>query len=182
MRVGRDLVEQLRRHLIRPLSVRIANAIARAVVQGVNDGTKLQSVQLGVLDGETIDDGERFQQYGFTSVPIAGAEAVVLFPNGDRGHPLVVAVDDRRYRPNGWEPGEVGVYNFAGAVVKLTKDGNVIISAAPGCTVTVDDGSGLAEPLITKTQFDTHVHPTAVGPSAVPSNAAISGTTVLKAK
>lgn len=137
----RDILSQLR-HLLRPLSNRIANSIARAVVQVVNDGTKLQSLQLGVLDGEDVDDGERFCQYGFTSIPLTGAEAVVLFPNGDRGHPLVVAVDDRRHRPTGGEAGEVVVYNHVGASVRLTKDGDIVVTCKAGRTVTVNDGSG----------------------------------------
>ena len=84
--------------MLAPLRTRVANLVARAVVQLVNDGTKLQVVQLEVLEGETRDGCERFQEYGFTSVPLAGSEAVVLFVGGRRDHPLVVAVDDRRYR------------------------------------------------------------------------------------
>jgi len=146
MAISRDLLDQLR-HLLRPLSTRIANSIARAVVQVVADGSKLQVLQLGVLEGEDVDDGERFQAYGFSSVPLAGAEAVVLFPNGDRGHPLVVAVDDRRHRPTGGEPGEVTVYNDKGATVKITRDGDIIITPAPGKTVKICD-DGTLQPLL----------------------------------
>lgn len=180
MAVGRDLLQQLS-HLLRPLRVQLHNLVARAVVQVVNDSAKLQSVQLGVLDGEDIDDGERFQQYGFTSVPMPGAEAVVVFPAGDRGHPLVVAVDDRRYRLTGLTGGEVAIYHKDGAKVLLKDGGDIEITAAPGGQVIVNDGSG-GEPLITKSQFDAHVHPTGVGPSGVPNNAATSGTTVLQGK
>ncbi len=198
--LGRDVLEQLR-HLLRPLQVRIANSIARAVVQTIGDSTKLQLLQLGVLDGEDIDDAERVQEYGFSSVPLAGAEAVVVFPNGDRGHPLVVAVDDRRYRPTGGQAGEVTVYNDAGAYVRLTKDGDILVRAKPGREVLVDDGSGTPVALAKKsdvealkTTFDAHVHvatvpivgaagTTAVA-MAVPATPAPApaGTTVLKAK
>lgn len=138
MAVGRDILGQLAQ-LLRPLQVRVANSIARAVVQLVDDSTKLQLVQLGVLAGEDVDDAERFQEYGFASVPLPGAEAVVVFPNGDRGHPLVVAVDDRRYRPTGGAAGEVVVYNNAGAAVRLKADGTIEITSG-----------GTAVPLATK--------------------------------
>lgn len=124
--ITRDDLRQLG-ILLRPLKTRIANSIARAVVQNVSNGTKMQLLQLGVLDGEDIDDCENFQGYGFCSVPLPGAEAVVIFPNGDRGHPLVVGIEDRRHRPTEWEPGETGTYNNAGAVMHHKADGTTEI-------------------------------------------------------
>jgi phage baseplate assembly protein V len=111
--------------LLAPLRVRIANLVARAVVQLVNDGAKLQVLQLGVLDGETREAAERVQQYGFTSHPLPGAEAVVLSVGGRRDHLLVVAVDDRRHRKAGLGEGEVALYNHAGVSVLLRADGTV---------------------------------------------------------
>ena len=106
-------------HLLRPIANRVANAVARGVVQLVDDAKKLQMLQLGVLEGEDVPDCEHHQPYGFSSVPLVGAEAVAVFPNGDRSHPLVVAVSDRRYRPRGREAGEVCLYTDEGDVVRL---------------------------------------------------------------
>ena len=80
------MLRQLR-ILIKPLKTKIANSIASAVIENVDDSKKIQILQLGVLDGETVEDCQRFQEFGFNSIPIAGAEAVVVFPNGDRGNP-----------------------------------------------------------------------------------------------
>ena len=102
--------------------------VARGVVSLVNDGLKLQGVQLAILDGE-IREAERFQQYGFTSVPLPGAEAVVVFVGGRRDHGLVVAVDDRRYRKKGLLPGEVALYNQGGLSIVLRTTG-IEINAA----------------------------------------------------
>jgi phage baseplate assembly protein V len=120
-----NLVDTVTR-LLAPLRIRIANMVARAVVQLVNDGAKLQVLQLGVLEGETREGCERFQEYGFTSVPLAGAEAVVLFVGGRRDHGLVVAVDDRRYRKKDLQPGEVALYHHAGPFVLLKSDRVVV--------------------------------------------------------
>lgn len=169
------------RDLLHTLAARIANGVARAVVQVVNDATMLQLLQLGVLADEDADDCERIGQYGFFSVPLVGAEAVVVFPNGDRGIPLVVAVDDRRYRPKNGQAGESGIYNNADCVIRLTKDGDITVTCKAGRTVTINDGSG-GEALITKSQYDVHTHATGVGPSGPPSNAATSGTTVTRGK
>jgi phage gp45-like len=161
--ISRELFAQLRM-LLRPLSNRIANSIARAVVQVVTDGTKLQAVQLGVLTGEDIDDGERFQEFGFSSVPLVGAEAIVVFPNGDRGHPLVVAVDDRRHRPTAQDPGTVTVYNHIGAKITITADGDIVATPATGRHCLLGSGSAsdpvaLKSDLVAlKTAYDAHVH------------------------
>jgi phage baseplate assembly protein V len=123
--------------LLRPLHVRLSNLVSRGVVTRVTDSGKLQTLQLGLLSEETRDAVERFQQYGFTSVPIAGAEAVVLFVGGRRDHGLVVAVDDKRHRKSGLQAGEVAVYSQAGASVVLKADGSVEVTPKPGATVTL---------------------------------------------
>lgn len=122
--IERDMLQQLS-HLLHPLGSRIANLVGRATVQLVDDRKKLQQIQIGALPGETIDAGEHHQPYGFSSVPLAGAEAVALFPSGDRGHPLVIAVSDRRHRPTGGQAGEVVLYTDEGDVVRLGR-GHII--------------------------------------------------------
>lgn len=122
---------------LRRLAQRIANMVVRGVITLVSDGKKQQLVQVDGFEGGPADNAEHFHPYGFSSVPLTGAEAVVVFPNGDRGHPLVVAVSDRRHRPTGGEPGEVTVYNHTGAKVKLTKDGDIELTPAPGREVKV---------------------------------------------
>lgn len=183
--MDRGTFDQLRQ-MLRPLATRIANIAARATVKLVNDGKKQQLVQLGALPGETIDDAEHFQPYGFSSVPLGGGEAVVIFPNGDRAHALVVAVADRRYRPTGGEPGEVTVYNNTGAKMTLTKDGDIIAEPAPGRSFIVRSPGGTEEPLVTRSEFNAHTHAVATtGTSTAQSGTAaaptpVAGTTVLK--
>lgn len=114
--------------MLRPILTRIRNASARAVIRLVNDNSKVQALQLGVLAGETVDAVERFQEYGFTSHPFAGSEAAVLFLGGDRSHGIVVAVDDRRYRLKAMAQGEVALYDDQGQVVHLKREGVLIES------------------------------------------------------
>ena len=57
---------------------RVRLAIGRAVLGLVNDAAKLQAVQVMVRSGEVRDRAEHFQHYGFTSVPLPGAEGIGL--------------------------------------------------------------------------------------------------------
>lgn len=131
MAISRDMLQQLHHHVMRPIAMRIANSLARAVVQLVDDSKQLQLLQLGVLADETVDDAEHHQPYGLASVPLAGGEAVVVFPGGDRGHPLVVVASDRRYRPTGRTQGEVCLYTDEGDLVRLGR-GHVISLVTSG--------------------------------------------------
>lgn len=156
MGIGSDALAQLER-LLRPHATRIANMVTRGVVQLVTDSGKLQLVQVGALAGETIDGrgggGEHMQTYGFSSVPLVGAEAVVIFPGGDRSHPLVICAPDRRYRPSGGSPGDVVVYNSAGAKVTLS-GANVIVQPGSGGAVLLG-GSGAVDGAIKGTTRNT---------------------------
>ncbi len=157
MGIDRGTLEQLR-HLIRPLANKVLNTIARGVVQLADDGKKLQILQLGVLAGETIDGAEHHQPYGFSSVPLAGAEAVVVFPNGDRSHPLVIATSDRRHRPTGGEPGEVTMYHHSGSKVIMLEGGNIEVQPGPGGEVLIREEGGSVDRLVKKSEHDGHTH------------------------
>jgi phage baseplate assembly protein V len=111
--------------MLRPLVRRVQSMIARSVIDSVNDGLKAQGLQIRLL-GETRS-AERFQQYGFTSVPLPGAEAVLVAPDGDQSHGIVIATDDRRYRLKNLQAGEVALYNDQGSKVHLKKTGDILV-------------------------------------------------------
>ena len=102
-------VRQLEK-LTASLRRRVLLTVGRAVLQLVDDTRKLQSVQVVALDSEVLDEVERFQEYGYTSHPHPQAECVVLAVGGMRQHPLIVAIDDRRYRVTDLKAGEVCLY------------------------------------------------------------------------
>lgn len=103
---------------------RVRLAIARAVVNLVNDATKMQTVQVQLGADQVRDRVEHFQHYGFTSVPLPGAEGIGLAVGGSTDHLVVINVDDRRYRIT-LQVGEVALYDDQGQFVKLARDGVV---------------------------------------------------------
>lgn len=112
------------------LAGRLRLAISRAVVTLVDDAPKLQEVQVTLLSDEARAKVERFQQYGFTSVPLEGAEGIALSVGGSRGHMVVIAIDDRRYRPLNLQPGETCIYNQHGDRVHVREDGTIDVIAS----------------------------------------------------
>ncbi|MGN7832668.1 phage baseplate assembly protein V [Pseudoxanthomonas sp. 22568] len=99
--------------------------ISRAVIRLVDDALKVQGNQVTMLDDEARASVERFQEYGFTSVPRDGAEAIAVAVGGSRSHMVVVATDDRRYRKRDLKPGEVALYTDEGDYV-LLKRGRIV--------------------------------------------------------
>ena len=128
------------------LGRRLRSTVLRGVVKLVADAHKMQSLQVTTRAGEdAIPDVERWQNYGLTSAPQPGAECIVIQVGGTADVPVVIVVDDRRYRLQGLAPGEVALYDDLGQKVHLTRDG--IVVTAPKVTVVADTvelgGAGL---------------------------------------
>lgn len=104
-----DIRSQLSR-LLEPLVQRLRLMVGRAVITAVNAGGGMQVVQAEVLADEVKNAVEHFQPYGFTSTPLPGAEAVMVFVGGNRDHGISIVIDDRRYRLKGLEGGDVALY------------------------------------------------------------------------
>ncbi|QDH35858.1 phage baseplate assembly protein V [Porphyrobacter sp. YT40] len=107
------------REMLSGLEGRVRGMVARAIVRLVDDARQAQELQVELLADESQDAVERFQNYGLTSVPHAGAEALVVFAGGLRSHGVVLAVEDRRYRLTGLQDGEVALFDDLGNVIKL---------------------------------------------------------------
>lgn len=120
------------RRALSPLSVRISNLVGRGVIKRVDDAKKVQELQVDLLDGETRDEVESFGQYGLTSSPPVGAEAVAIFVGGRRDHALVIGVEDRRYRVKNLPTGEVCLYSQHGQTIVLKTNGDVEITPKAG--------------------------------------------------
>ncbi|AGF91008.1 phage baseplate assembly protein V [Vibrio europaeus] len=114
--------------LLAPIKRRITGAITRAVVSGVVEDLQRQNLQLKMHADESVDDIERFQNYGCSSFPPIGSEAILAAIGGNLGNLVAVAVEDKKYRPKG-ESGDVFLYHLEGHKIRLTKDGKVVVTA-----------------------------------------------------
>ena len=109
--------------MLKPLKLKLSLLIGRCVILAVDTKTKTQELQIEALKDEVIDNIEHRQTYGFTSVPLAGAEGIVLAISASRNNAVVIGVEDTRYRIQGLENGDVAIYDDKGQTVLLTKDG-----------------------------------------------------------
>ena len=97
----------------------------RGVLAMVSSDSSVQFVQGEGLAGETMQDNELFQHYGYTSNPPAGTMAVVLPVGGRTSHGIVIATEHGTYRLKALQRGEVALYTDEGAKIVL-KRGRVI--------------------------------------------------------
>ncbi len=131
------------RRILRPLGQKLRLLISRAIITAIRDDEGIQLIQVKCLSGEVLDGIERFQNYGVTSVPLPGAEAIVVFVGGARSHGVAIAVDDRRHRKKGMTPGESAlhtdegdyVYLKRGRILEIFSGGEIKVTAP---TVTID--------------------------------------------
>jgi len=105
--------------------------MVRSILTEVKEGVIKRFSGAGRL-GESFTDRELFQHYGFTSRPLAGAEAIVL----KRGNIIIcVASDDRRYRI-AVEDGEVCLYTDEGDFVHFKR--NKLLHVSTGGKLLID--------------------------------------------
>lgn len=128
---------QLRR-LLAPIWRRLRLQVSRGVIRRSDDERKLQELQLDLLAGETAEM-ERFQQYGFSSRPLEGAEALAAAVGGSRSHLVAFAVDDRRHRPRDLQPGESIMYTDEGDFIRMRRGRVIEVVAGSKLDVTAPE-------------------------------------------
>lgn len=97
----------------------------RGVINLVKSGDSIQKAQVSGLAGETLQDVELMQQFGFTSVPPAGTQIVVVPVGGKTTHSIVIATENGVFRVKNLKNGEVAIYDQSGSTIIL-KQGRLI--------------------------------------------------------
>jgi phage baseplate assembly protein V len=98
----------------------------RAVLSAIDAKNPVQLVQAKALAGETVQDMEFFQHFGFTSTPPGCTECILLPLGGRTEHSIIIATENGSYRI-AVAQGEVCVYNQWGASMKFLKEKRIEI-------------------------------------------------------
>lgn len=100
-------------------------AAFRGVLNLVKSEPNVQLVQVSGLADETLQDVELMQHFGFTSVPPADTQAVIIPLGGKTSHGIVVATENGSFRVKGLKNGETAIYDSSGSTIIL-KNGRLI--------------------------------------------------------
>ncbi|WP_186071149.1 phage baseplate assembly protein V [Burkholderia gladioli] len=120
---------------------RIRNLFGRGRVTLVDDSGPVQIVQLR-MNGLEVPAGRfRVPEFGFSSNPPVGSDALALHVAGDRSAGAVVGTNHQESRPRGLAPGESMLYSQDGKSIYL-KD-SVIVVEAKGQDVVVNDAANV---------------------------------------
>jgi len=132
------LLEKLNK-LLMPIRRSISIMIAKALLTSITDGDKeIQIVQIDLGNDQAASDVERIQNFGFTSHPKEGAQAIVLSINGNRDHMIVIAVDDSNFRPSVAQ-GDSVMYNSKDMRIEL-RDKEILLGEGKQTTLNPLDG------------------------------------------
>lgn len=147
-------------------------AVGLGIAKLINDGAKLQRMQISALKGELRDDVNRYQNYGFTSHPRPGSAVVTVAVGGNRNHLAIVVADDPRARKKDLAEGEVAIYHHSGDYILLKNGGEIEVVSASKVTVISPEVTVTAS---TKVKLDT---PTCemTGNLTVQGDATVQGT------
>ncbi|WP_017918039.1 phage baseplate assembly protein V [Burkholderia gladioli] len=120
---------------------RIRNLFGRGRVTLVDDSGPVQIVQLR-MNGLEVPAGRfRVPEFGFSSNPPVGSDALALHVAGDRSAGAVVGTNHQESRPRGLAPGESMLYSQDGKCIYLK--GGVIVVEAKGQDVVVNDAANV---------------------------------------
>jgi len=118
------------------LARRILLMMARGTITLVDDSKKVQTMQVRVNGLELLPDIPRFAEYGYTSNPPAGTQAIIGSKNGDRNDGIVIATSNAKYRLVGLSTGEVAIHDDKGQSVYLSASGIVVNGGGKPITLT----------------------------------------------
>lgn len=127
------------RQALEALGARVRMLVGRGRITIGNDTGGVQQQQVQLADIETGDNRPRVAEFGFTSMPPEGSDAVVVFLAGDRSAGVIIGTNHQASRPRNLKPGETMVFSLDGKCVYLSDSG--IRVDAKGQSVDVSNAS-----------------------------------------
>lgn len=126
---------------------RLVMMIGRGETKVVDDSGVVQILQATLTAEEIRDRLPRLAEYGLTSNPPEGTDAIVVFLGGNRSNGVVIATGNKAYRLVGLETGEVALYDDLGQKVHLTRAG-IVVDTPLNVTINAGGTLRLSAPIV----------------------------------
>ena len=127
---------------------RLMLLVGRAVIAAVqSSGGRVTLDLTPMLSDEEGKAVELAESWGFTSVPLDGAEVVTLSVMGERSNMVAISLGDRRHRPSDLVQGESAMFDDQAQRIQIRRDGIEVISpkkvtvVSPSVAMTVDSAT-----------------------------------------
>lgn len=118
---------------------RVLMMVTRGRVTTGNDSGAVQMLQIKLNADHVRDSTPRLAEFGFSSMPPNGSDAVLVFIAGDRSNGVIVATGHQASRMKNLQAGEVAIFDDQGQSIYLTRAGIVINGA--GLPITINSAS-----------------------------------------
>ncbi|WP_432731460.1 phage baseplate assembly protein V [Variovorax sp. W6] len=126
-----------------------------------NDSGLVQMHQVKLTGNDVRDNTARVVEYGFTSMPKPGCQALLIFVAGDRSNGVIVGTNDESARLKNLKPGEVAIYDDQGQSIWLKRTGievdgaglPILFHNTPSVTIRADNFIRFETPRVEATQL-----------------------------
>lgn len=145
--------------MIKIIDSRIARKLAslrqpfRGGISAVNSAPNISLAQVSGLSGEIVQDNELMQNFGFSSNPPIGSQAIILPLGGKTSQGVIIATEHSSYRIKNLKSGEVAIYTDEGDSIVL-KRGHLIEVTTQTLKITATTKVEMVTPLLQITGGD----------------------------
>lgn len=161
------------KRFLTPINNRIYRIIGKAILTALDNTGTAQKIQVSVLKNETVSNLEKAEEYGLSTYPKTGSQAIILSIGGNRDHAICINISDRRYRPTDLAEGEVAIYTHedstlsSGHRIHLKANGVIDVNCDTAninaeSAVNIDGGTGSLTGIVNQASlcaFNGLVHP-----------------------
>lgn len=115
--------------MVSDLTSRTMNMASRGTMTNLDDTKNIQQMAVQGVAGEQFNRVQRWEQFGISSLPPAGSDALIMSMNGSRDSAQILAVENQSMRPRNSPGGSTTVYDAAGTTIVLDGAGKLTINA-----------------------------------------------------
>jgi phage gp45-like len=132
----RDVIERIARieQYLDDVAVQSKNQMLRGTIESTDDSTGLQQHTVNGLYGEKFEKMQRWEQFGLSSMPPAGADCLIACMNGNRDSAQMIAAKSSGVRPQNSPAGSTTLYDNGGTTIQLDGSGNITITCSGNIT------------------------------------------------